>query len=119
MHTVLRSVAWAAPLLTLAIAWTHPAIAADVTVALDAGDGFVVDGAGPTGRLRVDGDTGNISRNGALFVHTTGTNNNNTFVGESAGNTGTTGPGSNSSIPTRRRSSARPNSLLARSRLYG
>jgi hypothetical protein len=35
-------------------------------------------------RLRVDEATGNVSRNGALFVHTTGTNS--LFVGPGAGN---------------------------------
>jgi len=53
-----------------------PALAADVTVTLPAGDGFVIeDNTGTTERLRVDEATGNISRNGALFVHTTGTAN--------------------------------------------
>jgi hypothetical protein len=47
-------------------------------------------------RLRVDEATGNISRNGALFVHTTGSNN--TFVGINVGNTSTTGFGYNSAF---------------------
>ena len=76
------------PLLLLALA--APALAADVTVTLPAGDGFAVkDNTATIERLRVDEATGNISRNGALFVHTTGTDN--TFVGEGAGNTSTTG----------------------------
>ena len=41
MHAVFRSVLWSAFLLTVAIAWTHPALAADVTVTLDAASGFV------------------------------------------------------------------------------
>ena len=54
-------------------------------VQLPAGDGFVVkDNTGTIERLRVDEATGNVSRNGALFVHTTGVRN--TFVGEGAGN---------------------------------
>jgi len=73
-------------LLTLASA----AHAADVTVTLDAGAGFSVkDNTGTTERLRVDEATGNVSRNGALFVHTTGTNS--VFVGPGAGNTAGTG----------------------------
>ncbi len=58
-------------------------LADDVEVQLDANDGFVVkDNTGAIERLRVDEATGNISRNGALFVHTTGTSN--IFVGEGA-----------------------------------
>ncbi len=56
-----------------------PAQAADVTVTLPAGDGFVIEDNTAADLLRVDEATGNISRNGALFVHTTGTDN--TFVG--------------------------------------
>jgi hypothetical protein len=70
--------------------------AADVEVQLGANDGFVIkNNDGTIERLRVDEATGNISRNGALFVHTTGTNN--TFVGEGAGNLSTTG-GRNSAL---------------------
>ena len=66
------------------------AVAGDVTVELDAGAGFSVkNSGGSVERLRVDEATGNISRNGFLFVHTTGTNN--TFVGAGAGNASTTG----------------------------
>ena len=69
-----------------------PALAGDVSVKLDSGAGFSVkDNTGAVERLRVDVATGNVSRNGALFVHTTGTNN--TFVGVSAGSTSTTGSG--------------------------
>ena len=76
----------------LLLALAAPALAADVTVTLDAGFGFVVeDNTGTTERLRVDEATGNISRNGALFVHTTGTDS--TFVGEGAGNLATSGAG--------------------------
>jgi len=82
---------------TLLVILATPALAADVTVTLDAGAGFVVeDNTSTIERLRIDEATGNISRNGALFVHTTGTFN--TFVGESAGNTGTTGIGANSAF---------------------
>ena len=84
-------------LLAAAVGLTHPATAADVTVTLDAGAGFVIeDNTATTERLRVDEATGNISRNGALFVHTTGTNN--TFVGVGAGSTSTTGTGGNSAF---------------------
>ena len=77
--------------LAVALALAPPALAGDVSVKLDAGTGFSVkNSTGATERLRVDEATGNISRNGALFVHTTGTNN--TFVGAGAGNTATTGP---------------------------
>jgi hypothetical protein len=73
------------------LALAAPAQAADVTVTLPAGDGFVIeDNTGTIERLRVDEATGNISRNGALFVHTTGAFGS-TFVGESAGNTSMTG----------------------------
>ena len=69
--------------------WSPAALAADVSVTLPAGDGFAVkDNTGAIERLRVDEATGNVSRNGALFVHTTGGN---TFVGENAGNPGTSG----------------------------
>ena len=85
-------------LLTLVLA--APAWAADITATLPAGDGFVIqDNTGTTERLRVDEATGNISRHGALFIHTTGTDN--TFVGESAGNTSTARRGS-LQIETRR-----------------
>ncbi len=74
-----------------------PARAADVSVKLDAGSGFSVQNSTATiERLRVDEATGNISRNGALFVHTTGVSN--TFVGAGAGNTSTTGSGYNSAF---------------------
>ena len=69
--------------LGVALALAPPALAADVSVQLDAGAGFSVkNSTGAIERLRVDEATGNISRNGALFVHTTGTNN--TFVGDQA-----------------------------------
>ena len=59
------------PLLLLAHATSVQA--AGVTVTLPAGDGFAVEDSTlptPVERLRVDEATGNISRNGALFVHT-------------------------------------------------
>jgi hypothetical protein len=72
-------------LLAASLAFAAPALAADVTVTLDAGAGFVVeDNTEAIERLRVEEATGNISRNGALFVHTTGLAGN-TFVGEDAG----------------------------------
>src|SRR5262245_33739153 len=68
-----------------------PALAADVSVRLDAGTGFnVLDSSGGILRLRVDEATGNVSRNGALFVHTTGAGSN-LFIGRLGGNTGITG----------------------------
>ncbi|HXK22698.1 MAG TPA: hypothetical protein VMS55_08495 [Myxococcota bacterium] len=58
---------------------------------LDAGAGFAIqNSSGATTRLRVDEATGNISRNGALFVHTTGSTTN-TFVGVQAGGPATIG----------------------------
>jgi hypothetical protein len=76
---------------------SSPALGGDVAVQLPAGDGFVVkDNTGAVERYRVDEATGNVSRNGALFVHTTGSDN--TFVGVGAGNTGTTGGGRNSAF---------------------
>ncbi|MCA9511345.1 MAG: tail fiber domain-containing protein [Myxococcales bacterium] len=72
------------------IALASPSIAADLTATLDAGAGFSVrDDTGAIERLRVDEATGNLSRNGALFVHTTG--NHNLFVGAGAGSLTTTG----------------------------
>jgi hypothetical protein len=86
-----------ASLLAASLAFAAPVLAADVTVTLDAGAGFVVeDNTTTIERLRVAEDTGNISRNGALFVRTTGTDN--TFVGEQAGNTPTTELGGNSAV---------------------
>jgi len=77
---------WLAFLVVLTLA--TPALAADVTVELDTGRGFVIENDGGTvERFRVDEATGNISRNGALFVHTT---SGGTFVGRRAGNTSPT-----------------------------
>jgi len=71
----------------LVLVWTFPSYSADVTVTLSPNDGFVVkDSMGTTDRLRVDESSGNISRNGALFVHTTGIDS--LYVGEGAGNVG-------------------------------
>jgi hypothetical protein len=81
----------------VAIGLASSAIAGDVSVRLDAGTGFSVkNSTGAVERLRVDEATGNVSRNGALFVHTTGVNN--LFVGPNAGNTATTGFGKNSAF---------------------
>ncbi len=83
--------------LGVALTLAPPARAGDVSVQLDAGAGFSVkDNTGAIERLRVDEATGNVSRNGALFVHTTGTNN--LFVGQGAGNTATTGTGRNTAL---------------------
>src|SRR5262245_45274847 len=77
----------------LLFALAAPALAADVSVKLDAGAGFSVrNGTGAVERLRVGEATGNVSRNGALFVHTTG-GANSLFVGPAAGNLSTTGVG--------------------------
>ena len=66
--------------------------AADVSVQLDSGAGFVVKNAtGAVERIRVDEATGNVSRNGALFVHTTGTNS--LFVGVGVGSLASSGNG--------------------------
>ena len=74
-----------------------PALAGDVSIRLDTGSGLSVkDNTGAIERLRVDEATGNISRNGALFVHTTGSGN--TFVGVGAGNLTTTGGGHNAAF---------------------
>lgn len=79
------------------VALASNARAADVTLTLGAGNGLSVkNNTGAVERLRVDEATGNLSRNGALFVHTTGANN--TFVGFGAGNLATTGTGLNSAF---------------------
>ena len=84
-------------LLILPLLLAAPTWADDVTVTLPASDGFVVqNNTASIERLRVDESTGNISRNGALFVHTTGSRN--TFVGVSAGNTSTSDYGRNSAF---------------------
>ena len=76
-------------LLAASLAFAAPALAGDVTVTLDAASGFVIeDNTGTIERLRVAEATGNLSRNGALFVHTTGTG---TFVGAGAGSLANTG----------------------------
>ena len=78
------------PLLLLAVA--APARAGDLVGILDTGFGIVFKNNDSTiERFRIDEDSGNISRNGALFIHTTGTAS--TFVGVDAGNTTTTGYG--------------------------
>ena len=74
-----------------------PGLAADTVFVLDDTFGFVIEDDTTTiERLRVDEATGNVSRNGALFVHTTGASN--LFVGPDAGDLGTTGPGRNSAF---------------------
>ena len=76
--------------LVTALALAAPAQAGDVRVRMSAGNGIAFQNNTSTiDRFRVDEATGNISRNGALFVHTTGTEN--TFVGAGAGNTSTVG----------------------------
>jgi hypothetical protein len=81
----------------IALTLAPPVLAADVSVQLDAGFGFSVkNSTGAIERLRVDEATGNLSRNGALFVHTTGANN--VFVGEGVGNLATTGYGANTAL---------------------
>jgi hypothetical protein len=71
--------------------------AGDVTVKIDSGDGFAItDLAGTGEKIRVDEATANISRNGALFIHTTGnpgggglpptTVSSNLYMGRNAGN---------------------------------
>ena len=78
-------------LLVAAPFFSATARGADVTVKLDVGGGFSVrDNSGFYERLRVDESTGNISRNGALFIHTTGSSN--MFMGFDAGNVTLTGP---------------------------
>jgi hypothetical protein len=70
-------------------AW--PAWAGDVSVKLDSGTGFSIkESTGSVERLRVDESTGNVSRNGALFVHTTGSSSS-LFVGDRSGNALMTG----------------------------
>jgi hypothetical protein len=74
----------------LALILSAPALAGDVSVQLDAGAGFSLkNSTGSVERLRVDEATGNVSRNGTLFVHTTGPHG--TFVGSQAGNPSSTG----------------------------
>ncbi|MEZ4218057.1 MAG: tail fiber domain-containing protein [Myxococcota bacterium] len=81
----------------LVLLWTLPAYASDLTVTLSPNDGFVVkNSTGTTDRLRVEEATGNISRNGALFVHTTGTKS--LFVGPSAGTLTASGLGRNTAF---------------------
>ena len=78
----------------LLLALAAPAQAADVSVTLPAGDGFVLkDNTATIEHLRVDEATGNVSRNGSLFVHTTG-GLSNIYAGRNAGgNPATTGTG--------------------------
>lgn len=78
------------PLVLLALLQVPPAWAGDVSLPLPAGDGFTVkDNTGAIERLRVDDATGNVSRNGALFVHTTGADS--LFVGAGAGSLASSG----------------------------
>jgi hypothetical protein len=80
-----------------ALVLAAPMSSADVSVKLDSGSGFSVqDNSGAVERLRVDEATGNIWRNGALFVHTTGATS--LFVGADAGNTSTFGVGKNTAF---------------------
>jgi hypothetical protein len=85
----LKSIRLCTLVLCLALAPAKLALAGDVSVQLDAGTGFSIkNSTGAIERLRVDEATGNISRNGALFVHTTGQDG--IFLG-GAGNTAITG----------------------------
>ena len=84
-------------LVGIAALCASPVLAADTVFVLDDTFGFVIEDDTTTiERLRVDEATGNISRNGALFVHTTGTSN--LFVGPDAGDIGTTGIGGNTAL---------------------
>ena len=96
--TPIRNLCFAlVPLLAVLLGLADSARAGDISLELDAGFGFSVKNDGASiERLRVDEASGNISRNGALFVHTTGTSN--TFVGEGAGNTSTSGTGGNAAF---------------------
>jgi hypothetical protein len=80
-----------------ALAGAGPALAGDISLRLDTGSGFSIrNGTGLIERLRVDEATGNVTRNGSLFVHTTG--NNNLFVGAGAGDLATSGGGFNTAF---------------------
>jgi hypothetical protein len=93
----LSSIRLFTPALGVVLALGRPALAGDVSVKLDANAGFVIENSnGAIERLRVDEATGNVSRNGALFVHTTGANN--LFIGAGAGNPATTGAGGNTAV---------------------
>ncbi len=94
----LRSIGLCSLALGVALVLAAPVLAGDVSVRLDSGAGFSVKNSTGTERLRIDEATGNVSRNGALFLHTTGSNN--IFVGENAGNTSTSGFGRNSVFGT-------------------
>jgi hypothetical protein len=86
------------PALGVVLALERSALAGDVSVKLDANAGFVIENSnGAIERLRVDEATGNVSRNGALFVHTTGAPSN-LFIGPGAGNTSTSGSGGNTAV---------------------
>lgn len=74
-----------------------PSLAGDVTVKIDTGDGFAItDLSGTNEKIRVDEATANISRNGALFIHTLGnpaggglpatTVSSSLYIGRNAGN---------------------------------
>jgi hypothetical protein len=76
--------------LVACLALSPSARAGDVSVRLDSGAGFSLkNAAGAVERLRVDEATGNVSRNGALFVHTTGMSS--LYVGDNAGSPANTG----------------------------
>ena len=76
--------------MTAALAAASSARAGDVNLTLDSGAGVSIVDHNGIERLRVDEATGNVSRNGALFIHTTGAGFD-TFVGADAGNLTTTG----------------------------
>jgi hypothetical protein len=82
-HARIASGVYSLALLLTLVCATY-ARAGDVSVQLDAGSGFAIkNSSGAIERLRVDEATGNLSRNGALFAHTTGPRS--TFVGQEAG----------------------------------
>jgi hypothetical protein len=76
-------------LATLVLLTAGPAVAADATLDLGVGDGFAVRDSTLTERFRVD-ENGDISIDGARFLHKTGDRN--TFLGEGAGASAIAGP---------------------------
>jgi hypothetical protein len=80
----------AALLLAAFLALPAAARADDVSIELDTAGAFVVkNNGGSIERLRIDEATGNISRNGLLFLHTSGDDS--TFLGFMSGTLTTTG----------------------------
>ena len=78
------------PALAQTFGWTFPNLSFIEWV-------WVIDEGGNNLVMEIELENGNITRNGFLFVHTTGTQN--TFVGEDAGNVSTiTGASQNSAF---------------------